>query len=256
MTIPAAWTRPHFTVPGADGFLFWVAFGAIDLSVPLDRDYYRAAGVPAGLELHLLDRRQHASQFLQILEGHDWFVARSDEPGLAALAEQTVQAVVLRGLLPDADHLGGLREALGILSYIVDRGASVIYTVQTFQLHDARLWQQTFHAPDRPRTNDHVTILVSPQGDGFNWYHTRGMRLFGRPDFSIHDVAHHHHQGVIELLNRYIEWSALGGIVEEGDLIRVPVLPEGGECFLGGSLDDPHFNNTHVEIRWPDGLKN
>jgi hypothetical protein len=29
-------------------------------------------------------------------------------------------------------------------------------------------------------------------------------------------------------------------------------LPAGLMCHHGGSVEDPDFNNVHVEIRWPD----
>ena len=29
-------------------------------------------------------------------------------------------------------------------------------------------------------------------------------------------------------------------------------LPPGGVCLHGGSVDDPDFNNVHIEIEWAD----
>jgi hypothetical protein len=82
------------------------------------------------------------------------------------------------------------------------------------------------------------------------WYHTRGMRKFGRPDLSIHNVPAKYHEAVIELCNRFIEFQAFGGIIEEGQAIRMKSLPEGMTCHHEGTLDDLDFNNFHVEIVW------
>ena len=45
-------------------------------------------------------------------------------------------------------------------------------------------------------------------------------------------------------------WHGLGAIIEEGQKIRMNSLPEGITCHYEGDLDDPDFNNVHIEIRW------
>jgi hypothetical protein len=77
------------------------------------------------------------------------------------------------------------------------------------------------------------------------------MRKFGRPDLSIHAVPPSHRDAVIDLCNRFIELQALGGLIPEGQVIKMDSLP-GMTCHHGGDLDDPDFNNVHVEVRWPD----
>jgi hypothetical protein len=76
------------------------------------------------------------------------------------------------------------------------------------------------------------------------------LRKFGRPDLSVHNVPPSLQEGVIDLCNRFIEFQAFGGVIEEGQGIRMRGLPEGMTCHHGGDLDDPDFNNVHVEITW------
>jgi hypothetical protein len=102
-----------------------------------------------------------------------------------------------------------------------------------------------------------VIILTSDEdesGNGSNpltWFHTRGLRKFGRPDLSVHDVPARHHGAVIELIQRFIEVQAFGGTIAEGQEITMRSLPPGMTCHHGGDLDDPDFNNVHVEITPP-----
>jgi len=47
--------------------------------------------------------------------------------------------------------------------------------------------------------------------------------------------------------------TGTGGRVPVGQEIRMAALPAGLSCQPAGSLDDPDFNNVHVEVRWPEG---
>jgi hypothetical protein len=77
------------------------------------------------------------------------------------------------------------------------------------------------------------------------------MRKFGRPDISVHKVAPHHRDAVIDLCNRFIELLAFGGSVQDGEEVRLGSLPSGMKCIRSGNEDDPDFNNEHIEIVWP-----
>ena len=96
-----------------------------------------------------------------------------------------------------------------------------------------------------------MSILVSAEESGGHWFHTRGMRKFGRPDLSIHNVRNDYQKGAIEVCDRFIGLQAAGGRIPEGHEIRVTSLPGGLVCHHKGTLDDPDFNNVHVEIQFP-----
>lgn len=51
------------------------------------------------------------------------------------------------------------------------------------------------------------------------------------------------------MFNRFIEFQAFGGVIEEGIEIRMEGLPSGMTCHHAGDLEDPDFNNVHVEIK-------
>jgi hypothetical protein len=79
------------------------------------------------------------------------------------------------------------------------------------------------------------------------------MRKFGRPDLSVHRVPPQDRDAVIDLFERFIELQACGGTIEEGQAIRMKTLPAGMICSHRGDLQDPDFNNVHVEITPPTG---
>jgi hypothetical protein len=54
-----------------------------------------------------------------------------------------------------------------------------------------------------------------------------------------------------QLCNRFIEHMAFGLVVPDGEPIRVAGLPEGMVSRNRGDLEDPDFNNVHLEIVWP-----
>jgi hypothetical protein len=56
---------------------------------------------------------------------------------------------------------------------------------------------------------------------------------------------------VIAMCDRFIEYQAQGAIVPDGQPIAMPGLPAGLTCRHAGGVDDPDFNNAHLDIRWP-----
>ena len=80
--------------------------------------------------------------------------------------------------------------------------------------------------------------------------HTRGLRVFGRPDLSIHDVDPDAFTTTVELVNVLIAQLAKGLVIDDGMTMDV-----GGDLGMltfehRGDVDDPDFNNEHLEITW------
>src|SRR5262249_30887049 len=111
-------------------------------------------------------------------------------------------------------------------------------------------WRAKAFEPAGPVPRHHVAILVSDDEPG-RWYHTRGLRKFGRPDLSIHHVLPELETTVNELCDGFIELLAFGEVIPEGQPITMRGLPSGWTCRHGGDLDDTDFNNVHLEIGPP-----
>ena len=74
------------------------------------------------------------------------------------------------------------------------------------------------------------------------------MIKFGRPDISVHNVPSDLNPGVEDLCSRFIEMMAFGAVVDDGQPIKMASLPGGWFCRHAGDLDDPEFNNLHIEV--------
>jgi len=245
------WTRPYYQPNGGDPFLFFVVYGAIDLESPLSRSAYRSEGIPEGMEIMHYGAAQ-ADVVSGFREGYLWNRLIESDSELARQIAEADECVVLRGMPADATSLNFLRDVIGLLTHMLDHGGLCVYDPQMLHWWKRETWRDRIFLPDAPVPRHHAVILDSPEKiDGLAWFHTRGMRKFGRPDLSIHGVPEFRRAAVIDLCNRFIELQAFGAIVPENQMVQIPALPEGMTCHHAGDVDDPDFNNVHLEIRWP-----
>ena len=245
------WPRRHYVPGGREAFLFYVVFGRVDVTRKLSRAKYRCDGIPDGIEIMAYGPDQHPEVVAGFRVGNIWDQLVTSAPDLARAVLAQDSCLVLRGQIPDPPTLNYLRDVVGFLTFTLDAGGVAIHDPQMFGWWSPRDWRTHIFDSGSAAPRHHVVILFSEDGDGTEWFHTRGLRKFGRPDLSIHKVPPQHRDAIIELCNRFIELLAFGGIVPEGQEIRVTSLPSGMRCFHRGSEDDPDFNNVHLEIVWP-----
>lgn len=224
-------TRPHFEPGGGAAHLWYAVPGPLDTSAPMSASRYQSRGVPAGCTLERHDGG--------LLDEWPVWTSRGMRSGVPV---EAADCLVLRGQVEDPPDLEYLQDAVGLICYLLDCGGLGVYDP-----HLLRWWEpDSWRSQQLPESQ--AGILVS--GD---WYHTRGMIKFGRPDLSVRGVGPGRHQAVVEMIQRFIALQALGGQVPEGQPIRMAGLPPGGVARHGGSLDDPDFNNVHLELCWPKG---
>lgn len=248
----ASWPRPHFAPGGGDALLFYTVFGTFDLTKPLSKSKYRTSGLPDWLELAQYDRAKQPEAIARYQGGKVWEVLKRDMPLVADEAEQAPQCVGLRAEVKDPPTLDYFRDVIGVVTWLLDAGGVSVYDPQMLWLWAADEWRDEAFAPGEPNPDRHTTIMVSPE-DGTSWYHTRGMRKYGRPDLSVRGVGEACADSVSLMLERFVEYQALGGVIADGEEVKSSALPPGGICRHGGSLDDPDFNNVHVTVTWPAG---
>lgn len=251
------WLRPDYTPTGHDARIDYAVFGSFQLDKPIDRERYRSAQRPDGCELLLFDRSRNSRQYDQLFERATWKLAASEHPELAESAKASPQMVLLRGTIRDPQTLNYLRDAIGIVTYLLDHGGIAVFDPQRLHLWSPDVWREEIFATERPIAHRHVLIIQTPEiHQKTTWIHTRGMRLFGRPDLSVHNVGPHYQSAIVELFNRYIEYQANGGEILTGDVVTLDGLPPGGVCKTDPQLDHPDYENAHVEIEWPSGSLN
>jgi hypothetical protein len=149
----------------------------------------------------------------------------------------------------DPASLDYFRDAVGLVMALLESGGVAVFDPHMFKWWSADEWREHAFEPAGAVPRHHVVRLVSDEPDGRSrWYHTRGMIKFGRPDLSVHGVVPELESAVTDLCERFIEMQAFGAVVPEGQGINMNALPPGWRCRHGGDLDDPEFNNRHLEI--------
>lgn len=250
------WPRRYYEKPGGKPFLFYVVYGAFARLPELSRQRYRTAGVFPGLELFKYHRQEHPNVLAGFQQEYHWRKLEKDNPTLAGQIRESDECLLLKGELEDQDNLNYLRDSVGLLTFLLDNGGIVVFDAQIFTWWEPQAWKEAVFQPKILVPGRHVVIFTSAdRGQSrlrkTTWFHTRGMRKFGRPDISVDKVPNRYQKAVIDLCERFIEFQALGGIIKASSEIRMKSLPGGMICHHAGDLEDPDFNNVHVEITPP-----
>lgn len=231
--------------------LFYVVYGTFGTQSSFSSSEYRSNGIHAGFELMRYGPDQHPEVLRQFQDGYIWDELLTNNHSFANRIARCPECLILRGEIADCKNLNYLRDCVGVLTLLLDNGGITVYDPLIFKWWEADEWQKRIFEPASAVPRHHVVILTSEESDSaLTWFHTRGMRKFGRPDLSVHNVPASQRDATIDLCERFIELQALGGVIDEGQEIRMKSLPAGMTCHHAGDLDDPDFNNVHVEIGW------
>lgn len=241
-----SWPRPHLEAEVGRPYVHWLVFGHFR-PLELDRASYRTRGVPEGLRFERLTP-DHPEWPAFVLRDTWAEIAYQDFPGLIEAAARAPQVAVLEGPIADHGTLDYLRDLVGFVTCLVDRGGVAVADVLAFKWWSPAAFHHQLFAPRRPMPFQHVSILASPQPDGRIWLHTRGMRLFGCPDVSVRSVEPREVEAVVEVVNRFIGAAAEGRVVTDGEEIPVEMLSGTWVCHHRGGVDDPTFLNLHIEV--------
>ena len=243
------WERKYFTEPLDSAFIFYCIHGNFSTDFNISVEKYRTSGLPAGCDLMKYDPNTHPEYVKAFLEGYLWETLKGSDSPLANQISNSKECFIIRGELKDSSNLNYLRDVVGIITYLLDNGGVSVYDPQSFRFFGKKDWMENIFNPDGSVPRNHVMILYSEQ-NGLKWYHTRGLRKFGRPDLSIHQVSPQYENAVYDLFNRFIEYQAFGGIIRDTQEIKMNSLPKGMWCENKGDFEDPDFNNKHIEIHW------
>ena len=249
-----AWPRPQWKDSGEQAFLLWFVFGDFDQEFGIDAPAYRTRGTPAGIEVVRYVNRELAKWDGYPLAGTLGGLLYEENSRLFERAKKAGECVMLRGSRADPADLDDLRDLVGTITALVDLGGVAVIDPQTLTMFDADEWRRKFFARDAFSARDHVLILCNEDDDhaGRLQVHTRGLRKFARPDLSIRNVPPPAASVAGELAERFVDFQAAGGLVDDGYTVDIEGAPEGMQVRIAGALDDPAFNNRHLALRWPD----
>lgn len=245
----APWTRPYFWRSDARAMLLYFVFGEFPEELKLDIGRHGSTGLPAGVTMHRFDKHTLAHWEGHPLRGALGEVLRSDDLETYKTARAAPECIMLRGELNDPESLDYLRDTLGVVGALLDVGGTVVVDPQILALFPADVWRERC-ADGGASPREHVLILCNDEEDGA-WVRTRGLRKFARPDVSIRRVPQTEVERAGVVATRLVELQAQGMRFVDGTALEAEGLPQGLIAHLGGSLEDPQFNNVHVEFQWP-----
>lgn len=245
-----SWERIHFLPSEDNVFSFFVIFGDFEDAINIAASKYNFTEVPENTDIVKYHDDASPEYRDDFRSGYLWEELCQDDPELAEEIKMAPSCMVIRTEIGDQETLDYLRNIIGLVTYFLDNGGVSVYEPQCFKWWHPDKWKDIIFSPKEPTVFQHTTILVSEQANGNLWYHTRGMRLFARSDISVHNVIKDYADDVHEMINRFIEFQALGGIIDDGKKIKIQGLPDTMWCEHKGDEDDPDFNNKHVEIFW------
>jgi hypothetical protein len=241
-----SWPRRLYAEDGGRPYVYWLVFGHFR-PLELHPASYRSHGVPDGVRHERIERED--PNFPAFVLRDTWAeIAWQDYPGLLDAVARAPQVTVLEGAVTSASTLDYLRDLVGVVTCLLDRGGVGVVDVLAHKWWSPEAFRHQLFAPRRPMPFQHVSILASPAPDGTAWMYTRGMRIFGRPDVSVRAVRPEQTEAFVEMFNRFIAASAEGLVVHEGDEVAIEMLPGSWLCHHRGRLDDPMFHNVHLEV--------
>lgn len=238
---------------GYEPVIYYRVYGAVDTTHKINGNDYRFGGVPEGLSITALTRDRHHAQLEEILDEPMGGVLRACLPRLGEMVNASDNAMHIVGTVTaDPTTLNYFRDTIGIVTWMLDHGGTFVYDPFQLKCWSADDWRTQVFSSGEPSPLLHCAILVSDdERSGRQWYHTRGLRKFGRPDISVRGVPRDFGTAVADLCARFIVYQAMGGVIVDGNRIRMKTLPEGASVTNQGDFDDPDFNNKHVDIAFP-----
>ncbi len=250
----ANWPRPQWQDSGDEAFLLWFVFGDFGADFQVDAERYRTRGTPPGIDVVRYVNRELAKWDGYPLAGTLGRLLWEEDSRLFEQAKQAGECVMLRGSIEDPGDLDALRDLVGTITALVDRGGVAVVDPQTLSMYGAAEWHRRYFAHDAFNVRDHVLILCSEdeRHEGRLHVHTRGLRKFARPDVSVRNVPPDAAATAGEMAERFVAFQSAGGLVEEGREIEIDGMPDGIHVNHAGAEDDPEFNNRHLAMRWPD----
>ena len=243
-----SWPRSRFVAGGGDALVWLEIYGEWnEMQTPVSVAKHNSAGLPPELIAQVLPGDNGAAW-----EGAMANLARESNPQAWQIALDAPQKLIIRGQIADPHSLDYLRDVIGVVAASLESGGRAVFEPQMLTVFDADEWRARFFGAGFEPT-DHAVILVTPQNDGRVWLHTRGMRLFGRPDVSCRNVQNAELEGLQSIFNGLIRLMAAGAIVADGQPVRAANSDEILRCYTRGSLDDEEFNNRHLALEWENG---
>lgn len=244
--------RPYYEDLNYRPYVYYVVFGVDGTELELSRERHHIDEFPEGLELFKLQKPENAEYMDLMIGGAYGRVLASSSPELySEICRQDKWAVIQGEVKKDRD-LHYMRNIIGVLQALSEKGATGILDLQTITLYRPGEWTERMFLPEFAPSS-HVSILSSQLRDGSLWLHTRGMRKFGRPDISMEQVGSSDVENACRVINQMIFYGALGAFFSG----TVKLHAYGGLTCIAepeyiGDMENTEFNNAYYRVLWPE----
>lgn len=249
------WTRPHWSRAADKAMLLYFVFGTFPAELHLDLSAHGGHGLPAGVEMRRIPKAMLAHWDGHPLRGALGDLLREGNPEAFEAAQAAPDCLMLRGELADSGSLDYLRDTLGVLAATLDAGGAAVVDPQILDMFAAVEWRTRHAGAACAEPRNHVLITCHDDESATARIRTRGMRKFARPDVSIRNVPRTEVQRAGAVAARVVELEARGMRFGDGSTVAADGLPEDLRITNAGSLDDPEFNNRHIELTWPERFR-
>jgi hypothetical protein len=232
----AGWDRPRWERGGRNAFVSFAILGDFESG---------AANAVAqrlpGLSVRRKDHDAVVSLAANLRPSHG-----DEEAEAFETAMDSPNCLWIVGEVPDPPTLEYLRPLVLTVTDLLDRGASGVVDLNAIVFQGRNTWALKVLDGHIQPFNFVATYWWTDTNGIGQWWHSRGMRTFGRPDISLRhvpDSADRDH--VLGVIRRLAVELALGRVLVAGDRA-------GGLVFdVADASEDPMFLNERVEADWP-----
>ena len=240
--MPGRWEREYYQPEAGDAGLSYLVFGDLKADMEVDAKTYRTSGPPKGVDMELFDREAHGEWFASLFEGYAGALL-AEEPDLETNAKASPTVALLSGEVEDPETLDYLRDAIGVVTALLDSGGVAVFDAVALRWWSPAEWRETIFEPAGPEPIEHVVLLASEEDDGF-WLHSHGLAKFGRPDLSARALSGDDLETYAGLFESLVAMLASGAVIPDGQRLRIDGTKTELTSNLVESEDGPVYELT------------
>ena len=250
-------TRKYYEEGGYQPFVFYVVFGIDAKRVEISRDKHHVENIPEGIEINYVSKQNDEEYMKGFFAGSLGLVLYDDNPQIYDKANEANNAVIISGNVKNASNFEYMKEVIGIVKAFSENGAVGILDLLNMSFISPSGWDNKYFEKDVDPLA-HVTIFVSDDINNPNkcWFHTRGLRKFGRPDLSMHNIDKEDAEEIKKVFDLLIDYAGRGALFKNEVKVKTPenILFKLKTEYIE-DFNDSDYNNAHLEIEITDKQK-
>lgn len=246
--------RPFYIDIDYHPYLFYVVLGAsLEDKFEVLKDRHHVDGFPEGLEFFYIDRENDSEYMDNMMGGTIGSILMEENPELYLKVKGEHSWAIIRGEVKDDTDLTYMRNVIGYIQALVERGGKAVFDFSTVTLYSPIDWRKRFFQPEFSPC-DHIRISSSIDRRAKKpsmWIHTRGMSKYGRPDISFENVPEGKENMVINIIRQMIYFSAQGAFYTKPAKFHFNAKHAGVVTpVFQNDFENEVFNNAFYKIDW------